>query len=284
MADVTGNASGYRHAIFSSAASVEEVANYLLLSLGVAELENKTLGQKLGEVRAAVKNSSSYFMTEKTLEHLTRLIGSIRNEIVHPEPGTTAAPAVLALHADLASQLAMSFIHFATKAIGSFLGRDGGLLKVEILEAEPEDQGAVFYFGFDGDSTGDFVERAFDDQGDEKEVMRRSQIIRHALHSLVGLIRREMHDDTAVIFAEGDNILFRGRYLQALITALQLKYREETGLTSSIGFGKTPREVSVALHLAKARPGDACVGVQIKGERDASAGLRADGRHMQQVG
>lgn len=264
VADVTSDAAAYRHAVFSSAAGVEEVANYLLAVLGGAQLDKKTLGQKLAEIRNLTTGAAGYFMTEKNLEHLTLLIGGIRNEVVHPTHGCSPRTELLALQAELASHLAMSFVHFAVKAIEAFVGPSGQLYDIEVLKNGPAENQQTWYFGFDGDATGDFLADAFHGNADEGVVAARSQAIRRAVNELAVLVRKETGNADAVVFAEGDNLLFKATFSESLLARLQAHYRSETGLTSSIGYGRTLREASIALRLAKSRGGDSRVGILIR--------------------
>lgn len=263
VADLTNDPAAYRHAVFSSSAGVEEVANHLLLALGGVQMENKTLGKKLEEIRALAKDSSHHFINEKTLEHLTLLLNRIRNDVVHPTPGAEPTTEVLALQASLASGLAMSFLQFAARAISAFVGPSGDLLDLAVIDGSDYDESSLWYFGFDGDSTGDFLADAFVTNAEEN-VIERSRKVRTVLDDLVRLIRQETGRADAVIFAEGDNILFKAPFRASLLADLQRTYRTQTGLTSSIGYGRSLAEASVAIRLAKAREGDSCVGVQIR--------------------
>ncbi len=203
-------------------------------------------------------------MNEKTLEHLTRLITEIRNNVVHRRPELDQSKEMIAIQSQLSSQLALTFLQFAIKTLTAFLDEDGRFLQVKVLEPPEETDETIFYFGFDGDATGDYLEVAFyDSDQDEAEVMKRSQSVREALRRMKELIYQETRNQDAVLFAEGDNILFKARYSASLLRKLQKVYREKTGLCSSIGYGRTLREATVALRLAKAQGGDSIVGVAL---------------------
>lgn len=157
----------------------------------------------------------------------------------------------------------MSFLHFAAKAIGAFVGPAGELLDVEVMPDAPDEKTGCWYFGFDGDSTGDYLADAFHGPDGEAVVAQRSKTVRLVLDELAQLIRSEIRDEGGVIFAEGDNLLFKGPFRPSLIADLQRRYHDQTGLTSSIGYGRSLRETSIAMRLAKSRAGDSCVGVTI---------------------
>lgn len=72
LGEVTGESYNYRHSVFSSSAGVEEMANILLSIIQGADLENKTLGNKLNDIYSFAKNNPKYFINTKVLEHLNR--------------------------------------------------------------------------------------------------------------------------------------------------------------------------------------------------------------------
>ncbi len=113
------------------------------------------------------------------------------------------------------------------------------------------------------------MEIAFNDPDqDEAEVLKRSLAVRETINTLRNLIKKRTKNKDAVLYAEGDNILFRASYQQSLISELQKVYKEKIGLNSSIGYGKTLREATIAIRLAKARQGDSVVGVAVKEQVD----------------
>jgi hypothetical protein len=67
-----------------------------------------------------------------------------------------------------------------------------------------------------------------------------------------------------VLFAEGDNILFKARYQVSLLNELQRIYKDKTGLTGTIAYGKTLPEVALAMRLSKAKGGDSVMGIALK--------------------
>lgn len=96
--------------------------------------------------------------------------------------------------------------------------------------------------------------------------MKRSKFISDSVKQIRKIISSTLKSQKAVFFAEGDNVLFKAQYNQDLLRAIQDKYTEMTGLSSSIGFGKTLKEASIALRLAKARKGNSIVGVNLNKE------------------
>jgi hypothetical protein len=162
--------------------------------------------------------------------------------------------------------LALTFFQFTIKSLAAFLDKNGKLVNVQLLEPSEESDGTVFYyFGFDGDATGDYLETAFGESSqDEAEVSRRSQTVHKAIMTLKKIIFKETKSQESILFAEGDNVLFKAQYRYSLLFELQRVYKEQTGLCSSIGYGKTLREARIAMRLAKAQRGDSCMGISIQ--------------------
>jgi hypothetical protein len=266
IGEVSGEPYNYRHSVFSLSSGVEEMANLILIIVKNADIENKTLGQKLGEVRDLFANGPKYFINTETLEYLTKLITEIRNSVVHPTHDADRNQEDATIHSRLSAQLALAFLQFTIKSLAAFLDQNGKLVNVQLLEPSAGSEGTVFYFGFDGDATGDYLETAFGESSqDEAEVLRRSQTVHKAIMTLKKIIFKETKSQESILFAEGDNILFKAQYSPALLGELQKAYKEQTGLCSSIGYGKTLRETRIAMRLAKAQRGDSCMGVSIQG-------------------
>jgi hypothetical protein len=265
IGEVSGESYNYRHSVFSLSSGVEEMANVILTILKNADIENKTLGQKLGEVRDLFANGPKYFINTETLEHLTKLITEIRNSVVHPTNNAGRNQESAIIQSRLSSQLALTFFQFTIKSLSAFLDQNGELVNVQLLEPSAESDGAVFYFGFDGDATGDYLETAFGESSqDEAEVSRRSQTVHKAIMTLRKIIFKETKNQESILFAEGDNVLFKAKYSPTMLGELQRAYKEQTGLSSSIGYGKTLREARIAMRLAKAQRGDSCLGISIQ--------------------
>ncbi len=263
IGEVTKESYSHRHSIFASSAGVEEVANIILTIVKNADLEGKTLGDKLGDVRDVFATNPKYFVNAKTLEHLTKLITSVRNDIAHPSPENRYSEKMTAIQSRLSSQLVFSFLQFSTKTLSAFLDLNVHLVNIQVLKSPSEEDETVFYFGFDGDSTGDYLEIAFEESSEE-EVRKRSRTVNEAIKQLKNLIRKETRDNDSVLFAEGDNILFKSRYKISLLDKIQGTYKERTGLTGTIGYGKTLPEVALARRLSKAKGGDSIMGIGLR--------------------
>ncbi|MCL4871739.1 MAG: mCpol domain-containing protein [Anaerolineae bacterium] len=262
LGEVSQDSYSYRHAVFSFSAAIEETANALLLTLARNDVGDKTLGDKLADLRTLFLETPKYFVNAKVLEHLTLLIAEMRNSIIHPSPGDDKTLAEI--QSLLASQLALTFTRFAIKTLSAFLDSKGNLVEIEVLSPNG-DQEEIYYFGFDGDATGDYLEAAFTRaEYGEQEVLLRSKAVHNAIKALKKVIYKSTKSDKAVLFAEGDNILFKARYNALLLQQLQELYKNQTGLCSSIGYGRTLHEATIALRLAKAQKGDSALGIALR--------------------
>lgn len=261
----------HQHSVFSASSAVEQLACIILESLGQDPLEEETLGDKLSAIRDVGGKSPKYFIDVKILNHLTKLIRRVRNNVAHASSKVTNPDEdVESLNSYLFTHISIVFIQFITKSLSSFSDGNGELQDVRVLQdADLKEEDKIYFFGIDGDSTGDYLEAAFGESlDDEKEVIKRSKEISKALFKLKGIIRKSTRSNDSVILAEGDNILFKGKYDPVLLACLQKEYREITRQTTSIGYGATLREASIALRLAKAQQGDSIIGV----------GINSDGR------
>ncbi|KJU83610.1 hypothetical protein MBAV_004198 [Candidatus Magnetobacterium bavaricum] len=266
IAEVTGESYNYRHSIFSFSSGIEEIVNIILNITSNSNIEKETLGVKLGEIRKLCATKDKYFINEEVLESLTKLMSGIRNSIAHPSSEKEQNKELLATQSHLSAQLAITFIKFTINALLPFLDQDGRVIEIQDVSPKEEDN-TIFYFGFDGDATGDYLETAFVMSGiDEEEVQMRSNILREAINKLKKLIKKTTKDHKSIIFAEGDNILFKSKFDNTLLNEIQSVYKKETGLSSSIGYGKTLRDVMIALRLAKAKNGESLVGISISGQ------------------
>ncbi len=272
IGEATEESYSYRHSIFASCAGIEEVANIVLtlISNQNKSWENLTLGPKLDQIHQFFSRHPKYFINAETLGFLTKLITSVRNEMAHPSKKNNYSKEILDIQSRLSSQLAFAFLQFTTKAINAFRNRNGEIIKVKELDTPHEEDKTIFYFGFDGDSTGDYLDIGFK-QSSEEIVRQRSQNIYKTIEELRKLIYKETKDHSSVIFAEGDNILFKARYQVSLLNKLQKIYKDKTGLTATIGYAKTLREVSLAMRLSKAKGGDSIMGIALMNSEDISS-------------
>ncbi|MCG5061579.1 MAG: mCpol domain-containing protein [Limnoraphis sp. WC205] len=266
LGESKGDFHEHQNAIYSFSHSVEEITNIIILSLMGSETKNRPLGNKLEELRSYFSDKPKYFVNEDILKHFTHLIAEVRNKNAHSS-NLSENSLTIEIQSYLASYLAFTFLKFTIRVLSDFVDNSGNLLDIQIIDPLVENANLEFYFGFDGDATGKYLEIAFGDLlEDEEEVLRRSKSITESIKQMRKIICGETKNPKSVIFAEGDNILFKSKYNSDLLRTIQNKYTEITGLSSSIGYGKTLKEATIALRLAKARKGNSVVGVALNKE------------------
>lgn len=264
LGEQTGTNYDFRHSVFSFSSAVEEMTNIILTFLTNSEFEEDTLGDKLEKLRQLFSGAPKYFVNVEVLKHLTMLIKEVRNNVVHPS--LENSDKLEALQSSLSAQLTDTFIRFAVKTLSAFLDQEGNLVDLEVLDPidDPKDE-TIYYYGFDGDSTGDYLEVGFTrTENAEAEVLKRSQSVHKAIKEIGSAIKKKAKDSSAVIFAEGDNVLFKMPQDYLFILQIQEIYKKHTGLCSSVGYGKTLNEATIAMRLAKAKRGDTIIGITFK--------------------
>lgn len=259
--EVYKNKNDIRNSVFSYSAAVEEMSNILLKSITEDAKLDGYLGTKLEKIRDEIKINPNYFINFKVLENLTLLIGSIRNDIIHPDANKKNDFETLNAHSNVLHQIVMAFINFASKALDSFKDKDGNLLS--IAEIQNTDSETEYYFGFDGDNTGDFLDDSFKDN-DQQVLIDKSNKIRKAISKIKSKIKKSTSNSNSILFAEGDNILFKMKYDKELLKKIQQTYQEETGMCSSIGYGETLQESAIALKLSKSNNGNTILSSETK--------------------
>lgn len=254
----------YRIATSSIGASVEELVSFLY-SLVVADdnaSDRKTLGDKLRDIRLTLERKPNPDFDIDFFRRFNDFVLYLRNSTVHKGKLLTD---VQKFKADLSVKMSFPFIEFYTDIVYPLLSNETATekpSKIKIIDKPDSDQ--LFYFGLDGDNTGSILEDLFLAASDEKSFRRMSEAVDKAVKEIVRMIRTEIPRSN-VIFAAGDDVLFKGCFDQAIIQSIQQKYQEVTmGLTCSIGYGRSFREVYLALKLAKTEPGkNSIVGIEL---------------------
>ena len=97
----------------------------------------------------------------------------------------------------------------------------------------------------------------------ENKFKKISESIVKAINEISKFIRSNTKN--SVIFAAGDDLLFKGYIDEDMLKNIQKIYKSTTsGLTCSIGYGRSFQEVYLALKLAKTQPGkNSIIGIKI---------------------
>ena len=253
----------HQNSIYSFSHGIEEITNIIILTLKGGEVKNRVLGNKLEELRSFFGDKTKYFVNEDFLTHFTKLMAELRNRNAHSNNAIEDS-LTIEIQSYLSSYLAFTFLKFTIRILSDFVDNSGNFLNIEVIDTENKDLDEEFYFGLDGDSTGKYIGISFGDfVEDEEEVLRRSNSISRSVKKIKNIVYAELKNKDAVIFAEGDNVLFKAQYNKNLLKSIQDAYTEVTGQSSSVGFGRTLKEATIALRLAKARKGNSVVGVTL---------------------
>lgn len=259
----------YRIASSSISASVEDLVRILIdkfvMPDSLSGADRKTFGQKLRIIRAKIEREVPPHFDLEFFRRFNDFMLYLRNSTTHKGKLLTD---VEKFKADLSVKMSLPFIEFYTNIVYPQLARDEQgksprrIRKLTHPSLSPND---TFYFGLDGDDTGTILEEFLLYSRNETMVRRLSKSVEAAIREIVKLIRKH-HPDSSVIFAAGDDLLFRGCFAEDALREMQGMYQDITsGLTCSIGYGRSFKEVYLALKLAKAEPGkNSIVGIEIE--------------------
>ena len=116
----------------------------------------------------------------------------------------------------------------------------------------------------DGDDTGKVLEELFLASSDESSFRRVSRDITKAISEISKLLSKRLGKGV-IVFDAGDDLLFKGNLEEEFLLEIKDLYSKTTsGLTCSIGYGRSFQEVYLALKLAKTQPGkNAIVGIEL---------------------
>ncbi|MGH3939417.1 MAG: mCpol domain-containing protein [Pseudonocardiaceae bacterium] len=254
-----------RSILFHATAAAEAVVDLVLGEDSTDKLSGPaTLGPKLRRLRETADARSPHAIDTDTLTHLTELLLRLRNRAAH-QTDVKSEVQSLELQGDLGLRLSKSFIWLMATSLESFLDDTDGLVQIQAVDPALL-CGGVWYVGMDGDETGRYIASSLRDTSDcEHEIRSRSGRITRAINRIKKLVHNECGSES-VLFASGDNILFRGCISIDFIAELLNVYSRTTQLTASVGLGRTPYQASIALSLAKGEGGGTMKIVTLTGE------------------
>ena len=215
----------YRIAASSISASVEDLITILISKFilkGQPENEDRpTLGTKLRRLQSelqgkeAVENFDFDFF-----KRFNDFMLYLRNSTTHKGAHLTD---IERFKGELAVKMSFPFIEFYTDIIYPMLaGNAPGepTMKIRRLSSPASDTDGIFYFGLDGDNTGSLLEELFRSSYDEDAFKRMSNSITKAIEEIKKHIRGNILRN-AIIFAAGDDMLFKGAFNEATLYTLQ---------------------------------------------------------------
>lgn len=248
----------YRIASSSLATSTEELLRLLMRASMPSAKSRVTLGERLQLIRERIEETAPDDFDHEFFRRFNEFILYLRNSTVHVGKPLTALER---FKADLSVKMAFPFFSFYLDIVTPILTAAGrpSVTPVRIATLDASHAASEFLVGLDGDDTGSRLEDLFYSATDEGTFRKLSQTVDRARDAIVKEIRKS-DSRNAIVFATGDDILFRGIASRSWLAELQALYQRETGgLTCSIGYGRTFKEVYVALKLAKAQPGKASI-------------------------
>jgi hypothetical protein len=258
----------YRIAAASISSSVEDLIGLLLNKLknpdASGRAERQTFGQKLHLVQSKLEKRATPNLDLEFLRKFNDFLLYLRNSTTHKGRLLTDLER---FKADLSVKMSFPFIEFYTDIVYPMLSSEAPVERPKRIKRLSDcdiQTGDAFYYGLDGDDTGTILEELFISASDESKFRRLSQSVTKAITEIGAFIRNRA-GKKAVVFEAGDDLLFKGRFDEITLRAMQQIYQEATsGLTCSVGYGRSFQEVYLALKMAKNQPGkNSIIGIEL---------------------
>lgn len=245
--DISDN-SIYRIASTAIAASLEDMIDKFLINIGINELDYKTLGNKIHMLQSEIKGKTTKSFDYLFLEKFNDFILYLRNSTTHKGRDISNSEK---FKAELSVQMSLVFLDYYSTIVFDELQKSEVNKKKDIvIEEIILDNEEIIYYGLDGDNTGQALESLFESNQSEKKLRDFSNKIKNAKDGIVNYIKNTKNG--IVIFAEGDDILFKGKFKKDELIKIKNLYIEKTdGLTCSIAYGNTFKELLFSMKLAK---------------------------------
>ncbi|NMG60822.1 mCpol domain-containing protein [Geitlerinema sp. P-1104] len=257
LGDQNGDQALYKISVAALSANIEELMELMVNKYDLPEKnkDNRTLGNKLDTIQKKVRDR----LEEETSEELKQefdynffckfndFIKYLRNQNIHKKHRLSKLEK---FKADLSIKLAFSFIELYTDIVHPLLSDlDRGNFPPKVEELYLNNPTENYYYGLDGDDTGSTLENLFSKALDESQIKNLSQNITNAIDEISDLIKKR--DNSQIVFNAGDDLLFKGQFSRSDLNQMQTIYEDKTGLTCSIGYGKSLQETYIALKRAK---------------------------------
>lgn len=245
----------YRIASSSISASLEDLIRVFLNKFFEphTSIERKTFGQKIRIIQSKVEKEASPYFDLEFFRVFNDFILFLRNSTTHKGNQLTD---VEKFKADLSIKMAVPFVEFYTKIVYRELLPDNQnklSTTIKKLSTSNINSDEILYFGLDGDDTGTKLESLFLSSEEESAFRHLSKSVDKAIEEISKYIKEQSSKDS-IIFATGDDLLFKGQFTEDQLKKMQYIYHQKTGFTCSIGYGKSFKDVYLALKLAKTEP------------------------------
>lgn len=249
----------YRISVTSLSACIEELITLIIEKNNLfpdnPNANKATLGTKIQRIQKVVKrtvdnkqNSLDIDFDFEFFEKFNDFMHYLRNKTVHKNYRISDLER---FKANLSLKMSFAFIEFYTHIVEPILSQESpskSSLKLRQIHNDYVGSETVLYYGLDGDCTGDSFEYLFENSDSESKIKQLSEFITRATKEIGEFI--ESHNGE-IIFKAGDDLLFKGNFDRSKLSQMQNKYQKLTGLTCSIGYGKSLKEAYIALKRAK---------------------------------
>ena len=238
----------YRIASTAIASSLEDMIDKFLISIGINELDFKTLGNKIHMLQNELRGKTSQTFDFLFLEKFNDFILYLRNSTTHKGHDISDSER---FKAELSVQMSLVFLDYYSTIVFNELKKTE-IRKTEdiVIEEIVLNKEKIIYYGLDGDNTGQALESLFESNQSEKKLHDFSFKIKSAKDCIVNYIKNTKSGN--IVFAEGDDILFKGKFSKEDLIYIKNMYKEKTGgLTCSIAYGNTFKELLFSMKLAK---------------------------------
>jgi hypothetical protein len=228
------------------------------------DVYKKTLGRKIEAIEQRVKQEASSDFDIKFFEKFNNFILYLRNSTTHKGKLLTD---IEKFKADLSVKMSFPFLEFYTDIIHPILAQNTPNQPPRAIRRISEkniSNKEILYYGLDGDNTGEILENLFLDSSDEEQFTKISTSITQAISKIREKILASLNGE--IIFEAGDDLLFKGNFDIQSLHDMQNIYKSFTsGLTCSIGYGRSLKETFLALKMAKTQPNkNSVVGIELK--------------------
>lgn len=243
----------YRISSTAMASSLEDIIDRFLINYKINDLEEPlTLGNKIHFLEKVIYEKGSKEFDYIFFKKFNEFMLYLRNSTTHKALNISDNEK---FKASLSLHMLFVFVEYYSKIIYTELKNiDKNIMskkeKEEVIleKIELKDSKERFY-GLDGDNTGSALERLFDRNSNEKEIKKFSKNIAEARKAIVSYIKTNGGN---IIFAEGDDILFKGKFeIENLQEMLRLYNEKSDGMTCSIGYGDTLKETLFSMKISK---------------------------------
>lgn len=243
----------YRIASASIPLSAEDLVSRMIEKFS-PESRARMFGEKIGEIRQKIEAEAPPSFDIEFFRKFNDFMLYLRNSTTHKGAILTD---IERFKADLSLSMAFPFIQFYTDIVYSVLAGENAMSPGEIkdLKNSTPNEGEKMYYGIDGDDTGKLLEELFFSSKEDSHFRKISNSIKNAIREIRKAVIAK-GGEKSIIFEAGDDLLFTGSFTKSELESFQSTYNSTTsGLTCSIGYGKSLHEVYLAMKLAKSKPG-----------------------------